>query len=544
MLRSRRGLLLPLALPLGLFLVGAYLAVMLSYDPGRATGWLIFLTLNVVIAAIIPLIVQNRQHVQIAAGVAVGYATLVAIAIVFQYRYLTWLDEFGPATVVGRLLSAPFPFMINLWLPANAAAATFEGPLPLAVGLAVASRGRLRIAWIICAVLLALGLFVTASRGAWVAVVVAGFVGGLAVLRMQDQPGARLLAGAAGGAALVIVFGVIAIALFSPESVGSILFRASDRATLYRNSLFLALDVPFTGIGGGPIFAQAYAQLELLIQVPFLTYPHNMLLSVWLWHGLIGLVGFLMAALVAGRLVWRALPKLGPVGLGAALGGLTILLHGITDAPQYDKTIVMFAASLTFGVLVAAAWVVDSRPLQWIRPGRVGYAIGAVVLVLVAVLAGPGLAARASANAAWLSYSKAVLPRQIDQQVAQGYLQEARSLADRGMTIAPNTPAVLKVRGLTDLMLGEYGSAIAALERAAPGLPSDQATLKGLGLAYIWYGYTEEGAKLLMSIDRVMETYEELGTWETAWRERGRDDLADRAAEARIWMDRLATTVP
>jgi hypothetical protein len=53
----------------------------------------------------------------------------------------------------------------------------------------------------------------------------------------------------------------------------------ASRLDLYRHSLSLVQDFPFTGIGLGDQFAMVLSRHALLIQVPFLTYPHNTSLS-------------------------------------------------------------------------------------------------------------------------------------------------------------------------------------------------------------------------------------------------------------------------
>lgn len=529
----------PLTLPMALFFGGAVLAALLSYQPGRAYGWLFFLAVHGCAYLAITWYARTPERLARAAGATVIYATLVALAIILQYRHLTWIDEFGPATLIGRLLSAPFPFVINLWLPANAAAALFEGPLFVAAGLALDARGKQRIGWAACAALLLLGVFLTASRGAWLALALTTLVGGVAALRMRSGALARRLALIAVVAAALIAAAAALVLILVPGAVESLLFRAADRSELYRNSFYLALDVPFTGIGGGTAFALAYSRMQLLIQVPFLTYPHSLLLAVWLWHGLLGLVGFLALGAAAFRLVLRALPKLGMGGLGAALGGLVVLLHGLTDAPQYDKALVMLSSTMVFAVLVAAALVADPRPLQWIRLGRRGWAIFGVASLGALVLAGPGLASYAAANAAWASYAPALLDAEPDPSAAASRVAAARAWTERGLALNPRGVAALKARGLIELGNEEYATAIAAFERAILAQPGDQAILKGLGYAYIWYGYIDQGALLLSQIERSDEAYGELQAWQTAWRERGRSDLEQRAQAAVEAIDRL-----
>jgi hypothetical protein len=82
------------------------------------------------------------------------------------------------------------------------------------------------------------------------------------------------------------------------------------------------------------------------------------------------------------------------------------------------------------------------------------------------------------------------------------------------------------------LDLGDYPRAINALERAQTWFAADQATHKALGMAYVWHGEPDRGARMLAHLDQASEVREELAIWVYAWRERGRDDLAAYAKRA------------
>lgn len=527
----RHPLLRTLALPMLLFVGGAIVAALVSPLPEQAWRWVAVLAFGCSGALLLSSWLDTPERIAGAAAALVAFATIVAFVTVTQYRFLEWEDEFGPATRIGMLISNRFPLYYDPWLPVNASAALFEAALPLALGLAFAYAGWKRWAAGGAILWLALGLFVTASRGAWLALAITLLVGGLAVLRTRSAQLARVMV--IGGASVLLCALLIFVvtAAVRPVAIESVIARAIDRATLYRNSLYLALDVPFTGIGGGSVFTLAYSRMQLMVNEPFLTYPHNLLLSVWLWHGLLGLVGFGILTLIAGRLVWRTLPALGSVGLGAALSGLTSLLHGITDAPQYDRITTLLVNCAIFGILCAAASLADPRPLHWIRLNRQSKFGGGVVIALVLLLTGPRILARTAANIASLLHAQ-VLLRDSDPTSRQALLQDARRWTEYGLTIAPDTPAVLKARGLLEYTLGNYEQAADVLQRAIPELPEDQATIKALGYTRIWSGQIEAGAQLLGTLDRAAEIPQELMRWEQYWIEHGRGDLAAHARAA------------
>ena len=108
-----------------------------------------------------------------------------------------------------------------------------------------------------------------------------------------------------------------------------------DRLGVYDHSLTLLRDAPFSGIGSGDQFARVLSKYALLIQVPFLTYSHNLSLDVWLEYGLLGFAAWwALAAAIAVAAVAGERAALGWRFRGLWLGLLAIHAHGLTDARQ------------------------------------------------------------------------------------------------------------------------------------------------------------------------------------------------------------------
>jgi hypothetical protein len=313
--------------------------------------------------------------------------------------------------------------------------------------------------------------------------------------------------------------------------------RAADRLALYRNSFFLALDFPLTGIGPGDTFGMLYSQFQLLIPSFYLGYAHNLFLSIWLAQGLLGLLGFGGLLLASARLVWRGLVRsrggaAAPVGWGATLGCTAMLLHGLTDAPQYgDSGYALLMCLALFGVLVAAARLADARPLVWARLGPLGAGLAvALAVAFAAVLARP-LLSLASANVAAIYEARSLLGPDLPND-QRGRLHQAEiDWSDRGLRYGDGSRAALKKRGMLALALSDrdFSTAIRMLEPALSRSPADQSIRKALGYAYIWDGRVAEGVALLEAIDRAGEIRGELQVWPVAWQERGRPDLAAQA---------------
>lgn len=552
----------PLSFAMALFYCGALFAALTAYDWHLCVPFLTALTAGLGLYSMLTLWAHTSRRVSMLAAVLVLCASCYAIVFIFQYRHLGWNDKVAFFTHIGTLLSTPFPSLIHPGLTANAAAALLEGCLPLALGLVFDARGWRRIIWSIAALLLAFVIMLSASRGAWLALFVTSIMAASWYIWLQRQsgvPAIRIhlgprppLAVSANRLSRRAMLGIAVLVLFSlglkvlSTLLENTATRASDRLDLYRNSFYLALEFPFTGIGGGAVFAQMYSHFQLLIQVPYLEYAHNLWLSVWLAHGLVGLLGFCGLIIASLRLLWRALPQLNGTGFGAALGSLAILLHGLTDAPQYDsKWPVLLMAFALFALLIAALRIVDSQPLGWIdlslseiyrvsatglyRPQRWPrlrlVLLGAALLLTLGVYF-PRLTALALSNAAAVAHARAQLGPQFNDQEREQLLAHAESWLVLGQSIQPSSAAVWREHGMLAFERGNYAETIWFLSHAAPAYPNDQGLLKTLGLAYTWYGYTEEGSQLLYRLTRAEEVRQELDVWAVAWAERGQQQYA------------------
>ncbi|MGQ9828492.1 MAG: O-antigen ligase family protein [Roseiflexus sp.] len=532
----------PFLTPMILFACGGLLGTLVAGDPTQSLPWMLTLTLGMILYLGIVTFLRNRL-MSIATGIgvwSVGYGALLAL----QYRHLGFHEKLGLSVWLGQLTSAPFPDMTPVFIDANAAASFLAPALPLIVGMALSVHGAQRKAWSIAAALVAFGVLLTSSRGAFVALIAAGILWGLVRFQKYAQgSGARLprfnwraliVAGVAG-------IGLIALLVNLPstqDALASAALRAEDRLAVYRNSFFLALDFPFSGIGPG-VFGLMYSRFQLLIIPVFISYAHNLFLGVWLAQGIIGLIGFAWLLIASLR---RTIPTLYAQTLhvqGAVIGCTVLLLHGLSDAPQYDTSWpTMLLAFGLFGIVAAALHQPVSIPIDTTRRpnsrrrAQVWTVIAAIASVLIVI--GPHLAAAGAVNyAAWLQ-SRAMLAGELPQEKRTALMNDAVVWINYGLRIAPDSPLVQKRLGMLALELGDYPRAINALERAQTLFAADQATRKALGMAYVWQGDPDRGTGLLAHLDRADEVREELSIWTYAWHERGRDDLAayaQRAAE-------------
>jgi hypothetical protein len=256
----------------------------------------------------------------------------------------------------------------------------------------------------------------------------------------------------------------------------------------------------------------------LLIQVPFLTYSHNLYLTVWLGHGLLGVmaIGWLLVAL--GLLVIREEKKGRSSALfqAAWIGTTIILVHGLFDARQYVDLWTMWP------LFVLPALVAHSRSRTMAEsPVEIGAPTGwrKLVLGLPLLLAMAGMllwrpvGAMAYANAGAVHQAKAELSTSLAPEARDAGLESAEGSYSRALQLDPrNRTASLRLGNLA-VDNYRYEEGVAYLERVWQVSPRDPTARKALGLAYVWVGQTQRGAELLSESPNIVAELNAWGWW-------------------------------
>ncbi len=423
----------PLDLPLLFFSLSAFIGLWAAYD--RSLSWALLTTILGSAALYLALTWPGFGETALRrlAWVLLLCQLGFALYYITQFEHLGYPDKMGIVSRLGKLTGKPFPAVGNFRPQPNALATFIEGGLPLALGLALSARGRWeRWAAGLTFLLLGYGLLLTASRGGWMAVAACA---GLALVvgvgrRLAPE---RWLAGLLTLLALALV-AAVGLALLGPERVpglSSALSRGEDRGQLYVNSLHLLREYPLTGTGLGNTFAMVYSKYILLIRYAYLTYAHNLPIAVWMNQGLLGLLSFAWMLLTFCALVVRQARRgQGSVLFWGAVGGATVmLLHGLTDAPEYtDDRWVMPALYALLGLSVALARpFVERRPLKSRRLALLLVALGAVGVFL--------LLDDFYANLGALSHTRADLSPGLDDVQRQDALEQAERYCQRALDI-------------------------------------------------------------------------------------------------------------
>jgi tetratricopeptide (TPR) repeat protein len=508
---------------MALFLLSAGLGIVPSYDRNLSLPTLEAVVIGIVLYFLIAIGGRGWRLTYFFAGLALVVVSVAALLFILQFDRFSYPDTPGFIARIGRILTR-LPYL-GLYPQPNAAGMVMAAFIPLAVAFALPTQAYLSKAiWTVFGLALLLGLVLTFSRGAMAALGVVTVIAIMIVIAKRLEIPLWILVGAA---LIVIALGIGVIALVGPGRIpvlGSTFAAAFDRFTLYRNSFYVGSDYAITGAGLGDTFAMIYSRYGLLIQVPFLTYPHNLPLAVWFNQGLLGiaaLLGFIISfySYVFGVISAAQPPRVFHAGW---LGVTVILLHGLTDAPQYSNQLWAMPALFILAGLTAAAGqasLADAEfedGVEFVSAWRGRLIAVAVVVLLLA--AGGGIFNR-QIQTMWLSNQGAVdethgeLAPGLDQSGRNLLYDSAENRYRQALTINPNYSNANRRLGNLLVNRGRYQEAVPFLEAAYAAEPINPAAVKGLGLAYVWMGQTEEAARLFLQLPDPSGMAGELNTW-------------------------------
>jgi tetratricopeptide (TPR) repeat protein len=409
----------------------------------------------------------------------------------------------------------------------NAIAGFLLSFLFLGVTLSRYTFGPQRWLWVSVTGLLLYGLFISGSRGAWLGLVTASVMG--LILQLPATKTRRL---AAAGLGSIILVGYVLLQVAPLRLPVSIMATIESRLQLYQNVWHLLPDYVVTGIGPGQTFAMVYSRYQLLIEVPFLTYAHNMLLAVGLAYGILGIVALIWLLINFCRYVVLTEQKrpASPIFRAAWLSVTAIFVHGLVDASQFSGarwTLPPLFALLGLTVLVGNTYY--ERPPRWKGWARYGIAVGLAGALIAVWLFANTLLATWYANWGAIYQTKADLSPYLttDEQ----FLMQLRAVHyfETAQQLAPNQPTANRRLGMIALENRQFDVAVTRLQIAAVQEPHNQATLKALGLAYLWTGQLDQAEEQLRQLDSQYEIVEELGNWQNWWLRQGFENLSDYA---------------
>lgn len=517
-----RPSLTPLNLFILLFALSAVLGVWPAYDPNLSSVTLTFILSSVVLYFIIAYAARSRSAIHAVAIVTLLIITAFALYFITQYGHQDYPGKGGIIARLGQLTTL-LPDLQGFGPHPNGAATFLEIAVPLGIALTLSTRKTTsKVVWAICTLLVSYAIFLSASRGAWLALAaMAGIALALVILARLPRRTATILIGI--GLAGTVA-SLLAIIILGPERLpflASTFSRATDRGQLFQGSLSLAQDYTFSGAGLGNTFSMVYSRYRLLLQVPFLNYAHNLPLSVWLNQGMPGLIALIGIIAAFYLFVYRVIRTTQPslIFHGAWLSVTTILLHGITDAPQYaDSPWVMPMIFISLGLTVSSGVLalnetpqrLTVRVRSFARPIWVASAIAIVTFI---VIFNKPLRAAWSTNLGAVDETRAELAPDLTSAQRDELYQSAQTHYRDALRIEANHPNANRRLGNLLVNLQQFDTAVPALEAAFETELTNITTIKGLGLAYTWVGRSADAARMFLLLDDPVTMSNELYTW-------------------------------
>ena len=518
-----------------LFALSAALGVLHAYDPTLSYPLLSGIIASAGLYFIVSFIarawwlIRGLVFLLILAG--------AGLALAFIPNFATWGEMPDLVEQIGAPVAALLPnlgALVGGFNPhPNAVASALVPLIPLAVALAVSRRFLFPLRFVAAAAALVMlfGLLLTYSRGGIIGLGVVT----LAALAMALPGRAPLIF-----PIFVAAVGAVGVLIAGPETMSRMVLN-TGRFDLFQNGVYLGFDYAFTGLGLGETFGMVYSRYSLLIQHLYLTYAHSIPLAVWLGQGVLGLVAYvgMIGSTALYAISVHGAGKLSRVLFQALwLGLVAMVIHGMFDARHVvEVTWVLPLPFVMLGLLVGAGRLAMNEapdlPLNLTRPALAG------VGVLIAAAAGLGLAFNATVQAAWytnqgaLAETRAAFAPDTSEAEHMVLLADAEMRYREALQLDPTWPPANRRLGNMLVERGEYEAALPYLETAYAGESAYLATIKGLGLAYLWTGQTERAADVLATMGDLSELIEELGVWAFYRGQRGETTLADYARETR-----------
>ncbi len=333
-------------------------------------------------------------------GAAIALTTLVHLAVGAE----TLFAIYHPKQAMARPTLAPL-------LNHNHLSALMALSTPVAVGLAITSAARLRVAWIGVAALCGATGLLAESRGGAIALGLG--LGTVAVLTLvQRRPGRQATKLLRSDMVAIAVVALSAMVLLGVLTAGGVvrdltgtrmseLGQAQSRFGVWRSSSQLLQEFRWTGIGRGS-FEMASTRVHDSSTVVFPHVENEYLQAVVDW-------GFVGAGALALVFIWLATvaargARSSPWEAGAFAGLAALAVENLTDFSLWMPGVAYPAIALLAVLAVIPAEASSRLERQILRPARA--AVIAAVVAAVAVAASPvGDAARDETRelTAWLA---------------------------------------------------------------------------------------------------------------------------------------------
>ncbi len=524
----------PFDWPLLLFLMSGMVGVWAAYD--REMAWAKFWTIVagvLLFYALAAFSLPGAPDVPQRGGIPTAWFLAFAGAGVSLY-FLTTHDwdafptKYTTLSAIGRGLQGPLPELPGHRLNPNVAGGILAMLIPFAAAVGrQAGRARNWPALVLGLALFGvtlLGLLLSVSRGAWLAVlgaVTLAILWWLVGLVNGKQPKRRrlLFMGTLALGVIIILTSFISWPAIPQQLVESLplLAGGTSRLDLFRNSLILVQEYPFIGAGLGT-YMMLYSTYSYLTHVGFIIHAHNIYLDVLIEQGFAALLALLWMWAVFAAALWRESfdGRIRPYLGAAAISLVTILLHGLVEDALYgSRALMLLFLPLAFTLPYPQRKEEVAPRRRWLVQGlTLGFLVVAVV-VWARPLQSAAISNLASVRQSQAELSRYKWPEWPIQDAIRREIDLSSTIAgyERALALNPFNAAANRRLGQLELSLGEYEDALKHLEMANKSTPWDYATRLLLGEALLVNGRVDEGAALWASINNLQNQLQGRAFW-------------------------------
>ncbi len=547
-----------LVIPIALFLITAVIGVWAAYDQQAAINklWVILGAF----AVFASLVIQPKANLGVVASLVGLLGVIIAIIFLLTNDWQSQSSDLDLIKRAGDWILAIRPPVDKVYLTPNFAGGLLAILVPIPIAISIHFWHKKEMSKSILAVgmvvVILVGLFLTSSRGAWIA-----FLGGAALWMLWRF---SFYLAAKANKHPMIIFGLLLLITILPlmwiiSSLPGGIVAATERIPglptggsrydLAVNTSKLIGDYPFTG-GGLRSFPGQYSQYILVIPHFLFAYSHNFYLDVTFEQGIIG--GLAIFGVIIGA-AWMLMTNDRPfskISITSLLSGAVIastfvlLLHGLVDDALYgDLGSPLLLLIPGFAVLLTREdqqIFQDDQGQASRKPGNKGGGLFVKVripVILIFILLLGVFIFRKPIFASWYANMGAVdmakwdlagWPlNQWDANPEVGRLDSPQQQFVKAISHDPNQRTAWHRSGLIAVEAREFDAAQEELERAFQIDPGHRGIRKSLGYVYAWTGELARAASLLEGIGEARDEMEVYTWW---WKDNQQPELADRAS--------------
>lgn len=543
-----RLLAIPLALPWLAFLLTAAVSTNIAFDPLAAQQKFLLIVSGIALYFALATL-QTTFAIRIVIWGLLLICAGAGLYFVTQTDFSAAPGKFALVNELGARVHALAPQFGWHTPHANLIAGILLLGLPFAIGECYNTARRKEwwgfIPSLLVTACIAFALGMTTSRGAWLAALLFAFLSAAVygAMRLARHFGYSANVGIAVllNAALLAL---LALGAFGGEWLSALLNSAFGavssvpRLTLYTQVYQLIQDYFWTG-AGLETFSPNFSTYLLLIDVPFLAHTHNLFLQIWFEQGIFALGAFVWLLVAYYLWILQRRKRMNWMALAGLAAVTMTLLHGLVDVPLYFSRVLplMF---VPFGLTIAA--LAPFKPLD-ARAALAARRMNRIAIAIATILASAafifGIVKMNDLRASWEANRGALAQAQVELppiKFSDAPPAQVRRAADLRNAIARYNAALeLDARnreaharlGIIALDREDFETATRELEAAWQADPHQRATIKALGMAYVWMGEIDRAEPLLKQIP---EAARELRLAQWKWEQRKRMDMAARAA--------------